>query len=85
MATTITLSSAYYFLNDTGGVSSILGYDGSRRMVRFSFTTPAEGADTYSFVINYAYLYGGSASVSLSFYVGTESDKPITNKIYSKA
>ena len=69
--------SEWEFYNDgSGGASEIVGYaDGVDRIIRYKFTTPAEGATKLSFKKKNVNEYDSSigSSEKLRFYVGTDS------------
>jgi hypothetical protein len=74
---TITLDNPYYYKSGTGGVSAVIGNDGTgsgnRRIVRYEFTSPSTGASHISFNLVYAYLLNKSADKILHFYIGSSS------------
>lgn len=75
---TISLSNPQYYKNGTSGVSAIVGKEGSdgevaRRIVRYEFTSPAEGASHITFSLVYAALLSKSSIKPLRFYIGTSS------------
>lgn len=72
----ITTSSPVFYSNGTSGASSVVGYEGRRvRVVRYSFTTPLEGATKISISIGYASKQDGSAS-SPYVHISTSSAYP---------
>lgn len=72
----ITLTNPYYYQDNAGGVSAVIGWDGVYyRIARYEFTTSNTGASHISFTFpSFQYASGTSISDSnLCFYIGTSN------------
>lgn len=73
---TITLTNPYYYQDDVGGVSAVIGWDGIYyRIARYEFTTPNTGVNHVSFTFpDFQNVSGtGIPDCNLCFYIGTSS------------
>ena len=80
MATTFESLEYEFYINGTSGASQIVGNDGDGtskpRVVRYTFTTPAEGANSISFSKGTIGAFNSSSSTSeeLRFYITDDPD-----------